>query len=52
MGSSTGSAYDAVRATGYRRERLDQIQVVREPSPAHLARSRALVEEFASRRVK
>ncbi len=48
-GSQLGSAYDAVRAAAHRPDRLATLTVVREPSPAHQARSRALLDEFARR---
>src|SRR4030067_313831 len=47
-GSATGSAYDAVLAAGYRQERTRAITVIREPFPGHLARSRALMAQFAA----
>ena len=47
-GSTTGSAYDAVLATGYRQERMRAITVIREPSRDLLARSRALMAQFAA----
>jgi tRNA(adenine34) deaminase len=46
LGSTTGSAYDAVRTTGYRLERLAEIDVVREPSPERRARSLTLLDAF------
>jgi tRNA(adenine34) deaminase len=46
---SPGGAYDAVLPGTYRRDRFDQIAVVREPSPAHRDRSRALVDAFRRR---
>jgi tRNA(adenine34) deaminase len=46
MNGSPGGAYDAVSAGAYRRDRFDQMTVVREPSPAHRDRSRALVDAF------
>jgi tRNA(adenine34) deaminase len=45
-GSLTGSAYDTVRASAYRQERMQALEVIGEPSPEHLARSRALIERF------
>jgi len=44
-----GSAYDAVLGSGHREERLQGLRVVREPSPKHRARSRALLREFYSK---
>jgi tRNA(adenine34) deaminase len=43
---SPGGAYDAVLPAAYRRDRFDVITIVREPSPAHRDRSRALVDAF------
>jgi tRNA(adenine34) deaminase len=51
-GSATASAYDAVLATWYRQERVRAMTVIREPFPEHLARSRALMAQFAPGAVK
>lgn len=45
-GSATLSAYDALMASGYQGPRLQTLHVVREPSPPHRVRSRALLREF------
>jgi tRNA(adenine34) deaminase len=48
-GSQQGSTYEAAQAAGYRPELLRALQVVKEPSPEHNVRSRALLDAFARR---
>ena len=48
---SQGGAYDLARTGTYRRDRFDQIAVVREPSATHRDRSRALVDAFRKRQI-
>lgn len=48
--SVTGGAYDAVLASGHQKERLQALQVVREPSPEHRSRSREMLREFYLKR--
>jgi tRNA(adenine34) deaminase len=48
-GGQQGSAYEATLASGYRPELLQALQVVKEPSPEHKTRSRALLDAFARR---
>lgn len=45
-GSVTGSAYDAILSSGYQNERLKTLKVLKEVSPEHRSRSRALLREF------
>jgi tRNA(adenine34) deaminase len=45
-GSVAGSAHDAVLASGHESERIRGLQIVREPSPSHRIRSRAMLREF------
>jgi tRNA(adenine34) deaminase len=47
--SQQGSAYEAALASGYRPELLQALQVVKEPSPEHKARSREILDAFARR---
>ena len=49
LNSQMGSAYDALRATAHRSERVQLLRVIREPSPTHRARSLSLIEEFVRR---
>jgi tRNA(adenine34) deaminase len=46
VASAAGSAYDALLASGYQNERVRGFQVVREPSPEHRSRSRAVLRDF------
>ena len=47
--STTGDAYGAVLPSGYQEERFRSIQIIREPSPVHRSRSRALLRDFFTR---
>lgn len=43
--SVTGSAHNAVLSSGYQNERLRAIRIIKEPSPEHRLRSRAMLRE-------
>jgi len=43
---ASGSAYDAVRRSGYNADRFDRLEVIAEPDAALRARSRKLLHDF------